>query len=110
MSRSRSQCRSLSLRPPSDGKPAPSARWIVPAIFSSKRTLRVGRGMASLQPNPGCPSRGAPAAEPRRARVRVERLEQPRLPCLGGGLDDLARAKAEADARDLAVGADQQLL
>ena len=53
---------SLWFVPPISGRPLPSARWIVPSIFSSKSVFFMKRVMPGLQPMPSSPSRRAPSS------------------------------------------------
>ena len=57
-----SQWTALWFSPPMTASPAPTARWTVPSIFSSKSVLRVWRWMPGLQPMPSSPTRRAPSS------------------------------------------------
>ena len=57
-----SQWTALSFVPPVTVYERPSARWIVPSIFSSKSTFRVWRVIRGLQPIPSSPRTRAPSS------------------------------------------------
>ena len=95
-----SQCSAERFVPPHSGYAEPSARCIVPPIFSSKRMLRVKTRTRVVQPE-------RELAHPPRALVERDHLLQEVLAARGGRLDDLALLEAQAHVVHLPAAEDR---
>ena len=96
-----SQCSAERFVPPHSGYAVPSARCIVPPIFSSKRMLRVKTRTASFRPKASSPTRRAPSSS---ATISCEEV----LAARGRRLDHLARLEAQAHVVDLPAAEDRR--
>ena len=98
-----SQWTALTFVPPMNGKPLPSARWIVPSIFSSKSdVLRV--------PLDARIAADAELAEHPGAVVGVERLQQEVLVRRGRRFHDTTILEAETDVLEGAAAVGSRVL